>query len=286
MKYNDVEAVVMDMDGVLWRGNDPLPGLEEIFQWLGEAEIPFALATNNSSKTPADYVAKLESLGVPDVPEMTIITSGVATAAYLQSRYAVGTRIHVVGMDGLRRILENAGFDISDSMAEDASDPVEAVVTGIDFELTYPKLREATLWIRSGADFIGTNPDRTFPSPAGLVPGTGSLLAALEAATDVSPTVIGKPGAPMFETALQIVGTSPEKTLMIGDRLNTDIQGAQNVGMKTALVFTGVTTPEDLTKPDNTVWPDVAYEGMPELLKAWAGDAWYLEKMKIKRGRK
>lgn len=283
MKYNDIAAVVMDMDGVLWRGSEPLPGLQEIFQWLLESGIPFALATNNSSRTPASYVEKLAAMGVPDIPEQAIVTSATATAAYLQTRYLAGTKLHVVGMNGLRQSLDAAGFDISGTHTED--DPVKAVVVGIDTDLTYEKLKQAALLIRAGADFIGTNPDKSLPAPEGQLPGAGSLLAALEAATDVSPTVIGKPEAPMFEAALKVVNAAPEKTLMIGDRLETDIAGAQKVGMKTALVFTGVTSAEQLSSAANSIWPDVAYEGLPELIKAWAGDAWYREKMKLKKGR-
>lgn len=279
MKYTKIRAVVMDMDGVLWRGDEPLPAMVEMFEWLRESAMPFVLATNNSSKTRADYVAKLARLGVADVPETAIVTSGTATAAYLQKHYPAGTPVHVLGMDGLRRILDGAGFDTSDEA------PPQVVVAGIDFHLTYEALKRAALHIRAGADFIGTNPDLTFPSPDGLVPGAGSLLAALEVATDVAPVVIGKPSTPMFETALETLGTAPEETLMVGDRLNTDISGGQAAGMKTVLLFTGVTAPDALTDPTNTIWPDVAYEGLPELLSAWAGDAWYRAKLKAKRGR-
>lgn len=269
----------MDMDGVLWRGNEPLPAMVEMFDWLRETDTPFALATNNSSRTQADYVAKLTKLGVDWVTEDRIVTSATATAAYLQQDYPAGTPVYVFGMAGLKHILDEAGFDVSEA---DHVVP-EAVVAGIDFELTYERLKQATLYIRGGAAFIGTNPDKTFPSPAGLVPGAGSMIAALEAATDQKATIIGKPSSPMFETALQVTGTAPDRTLMIGDRLNTDIEGAQALGMQTALVFTGVTTSADLSSAENTIWPDVAYEGLPELLKAWAGFEWYNAKIKAKR---
>ncbi len=278
MKFAMIRAVVMDMDGVLWRGDDPLPGMIEMFEWLRESETPFALATNNSSKTQSDYVAKLTRMGVDDVPESAIVTSATATAAYLHGQFPAGTPLHVVGMSGLRRILDGAGFDLS------GDELPQAVVAGMDLNLTYETLKQAALYIRSGVPFIGTNPDLTFPSPEGLIPGTGSLLAALEAATDVSPTVIGKPRAPMFDTALATLGTSAAETLMIGDRLNTDILGAQRVGMPTTLLFTGVTTPDALSDTNNDIWPDVAYEGLPALISAWAGDAWYRQKIKAKRG--
>ncbi len=275
MKFSRLGGVVLDMDGVLWRGSQPLLAMDILFEWLYESEMPFVLATNNSSRTRSDYVQKLADFGV-QVTQERIVTSATATAAYLQTEYPAGARIHVVGMHGLRTILDEAGFDIRD----DEGQPPELVVAGMDFELTYNKLSVASTHLFNGARFIGTNPDLTFPTPDGLVPGTGSILAALEAATGQKPFVIGKPHAPMFEMAMQILGTSPQETLMVGDRLNTDIEGGKAVGMPTALLLTGVTTQEQLTQ--SSIWPDVAYEGLPELLKAWAGDAWYL---KVKRGR-
>jgi 4-nitrophenyl phosphatase len=277
MNFKQINAVVMDMDGVLWLGDQPLPGMQELFEWLQESNTPYALATNNAGKTQADYVAKLARMGVHNVSESHIVTSATATAAYLQERYPAGTPVFVVGMQGLQTVLDESGFDIT------SDGQPEVVVVGVDFTLTYEKLRMATLYIRNGAAFVGTNPDKTFPSPDGLVPGAGSIIAAIEAATDQTPTVIGKPERHMFDAALKTLGSSPDQTLMIGDRLGTDIVGAKRVGMKTALLFTGVSTPEDLSAADNDVWSDVAYEGLPELIKAWAGDVWYREKIKAKR---
>ncbi len=278
MKFSGIKAVVLDMDGVLWRGDEPLPGMLELFQWLDESGTPFMLATNNSGKTPTDYIHKLALMGVHTVQEAHIITSGTATVRYMQSRYLPGTRVYIIGMDGLRHLLAEGGFDLTPPTDDD---PVQVVVVGIDKQLTYEALKEGTLFIRQGAAFIGTNGDKTFPAPEGLVPGAGSIIAALEAATDTTPVIIGKPDAPMFQAALSVLGTSPEETLMIGDRLNTDIEGGKNIGMKTALLFTGVTTPQGLQT--SNIWPDVAYEGLPELLKAWAGEAWYRAKQKAKR---
>ena len=276
MNFSTISAVVMDMDGVLWRGDIPLPGMVEMFQWLAESQIPFALATNNSGKTLADYVEKFRRLGVKTVEEHNIVTSAVTTATYMQSRYPAGTPVFVAGMPGLSRTMEDAGFDTSDE------EPAQVVVAGIDFGITYEKLKKATLYIRNhGADFIGTNPDITFPTPEGEAPGAGTIIGAIEIASRKEAVIMGKPNLPMFETALEIAGTPPENTLMIGDRLSTDIEGGKNAGMKTALVFSGVTTPGELT--DSGMWPDVAYEGLPEIIKAWAGDDWYREKMKAKR---
>lgn len=276
MKYNKIRAAVFDMDGVLWEGSHALDGLTDIFDWLHGQHIPYILATNNSSKTPADYVAKLAGLGVEGVDEARIVTSSSATAAYLAKRYPAGTKVHVLGMNGIRRALEDVGFDVDDHAPE-----VEIVVSGIDFELTYDKLKRAALYLNSDAAFYATNADKTFPSPEGLIPGAGSLLAALETASGRTATVIGKPNAPMYEIALDRLGTAASETLMVGDRIDTDITGAQALGMPTVLLFTGVTSPEMLIT--SAIQPDVAYEDMPSLVRAWAGDAWWVEQRKRKR---
>lgn len=260
MNFNEIQAVIADMDGVLWRGDEPLPGMDRFFAFLHEAQLPFMLATNNSSKTRADYVAKLGRLGVTTVTEANIVTSGTATVDFLLREYPIGADVHVLGGAGLRQMLTEAGFPLVERGAE-------VVVVGLDFDLTYDKLKRAVLNIRAGARFIATNPDPTFPSPEGLIPGNGALVAAVQAATDTPPEVMGKPYPPMFQTALAATGTAPAHTLMIGDRLNTDIQGAAALGMPTALLLSGVTTPDDLAT--SAVQPTVAYEGIADVVRAW-----------------
>ncbi len=257
-----IKAVISDMDGVLWRGAVKLPGMEALFDLLFAREIDFVLATNNSRSTPGDYVRKLADLGVAGIEPRHIVTSGTATVSYLQARYAAGAGMYVLGGDGLKQLIVRAGFQLVESGAE-------AVVCGIDFDLTYNKLRAATLLIRGGADFIGTNPDSSFPSPEGLVPGAGSILALVEAASGIGPTIIGKPRRGMFEAALRQLGAQPSETLMIGDRINTDIAGAQALGLPTALVLTGVETRDSLSK--SAVQPDYVYAGLPGLVKALEG---------------
>jgi 4-nitrophenyl phosphatase len=282
MKFSAIQGVIFDMDGVLWHDNTPLAGFDDLFAWLRESGIPYAFATNNSSKTPQAYVQKFADMGIPDVPSACIFTSAVATAQHLQSRYMAGTRLFVLGMAGIRTALDEAGFDLT----EDEAQVPQAVVVGIDFHMTYARLKQATLHIRNGADFIATNADKTYPTPEGLAPGAGSIVAALEAATDQQAEVIGKPARPIFDLVLKYLDTPASNTLMVGDRLDTDIQGGRDAGMKTALLFTGATTPDHLMNPRNDIWADVAYEGLPDLLKAWAGDVWWLARQKSKRGRK
>lgn len=254
-----IRAIISDMDGVLWRGMQPLPGLGDFFAYLFRNKIPFALATNNSSKTQQDYVDKLAALGVGGLLPSHIVTSGTATASYLQTEYPAGTQIYVVGGAGLKRILSSAGFTLVD-------DHAALVVCGIDVDLTYDKVRKATLLIRAGAGFIGTNPDTSFPAPEGLVPGAGSILALIEAASGQPPIVIGKPARGMFEAALRELGAGAQETLMIGDRIGTDIKGAQALGIKTALVLTGVEDQASLEKSD--IKPDYVFKGLPDLIEA------------------
>jgi 4-nitrophenyl phosphatase len=260
VNFSSIIAFIADMDGVLWRGDVPLPGLSEFFERLRARGLPFALATNNSAKSPADYVAKLKRMGVPDIREDQIITSGTASVSYMQAHYPSGTRVYVLGGDGLRKILTDAGFTVSD-------DGADVVMVGFAPQLTYERLKTATLLIRGGADFIGTNPDPSIPTPEGLAPGAGSIIAAVRTATDCEPLIIGKPHPPMFEAALHFLGTHPAETLMIGDRLTTDIEGAQQVGLRTALVLSGVTTRDTLAASD--VQPDGVYEDLAQLVTAW-----------------
>jgi len=228
-----IYALIIDMDGVLWREATPIGNLERVFQLIDEMGLNITLATNNSTKTVSEYLSKLASFGVALQPYQ-IITSSEAAASYLAGKYPPQSRVYVVGEPALEKVLAESGFNITD-------EGVEIVVTGMDRMVTYKKLRNATLFIRSGAAFIATNADRTFPTPEGLVPGAGSILAALQAASDVEPVVVGKPSTYMYEEAMNRMGSNPQHTLVIGDRLETDIVGGQKLNCQTALVLSGVT---------------------------------------------
>jgi 4-nitrophenyl phosphatase len=211
--------------------------------------------------TPGQYEEKLAAMGVT-LPAHLVVTSAIATGRHLRGVYPPGTRAFVVGMRGLREALFDDGYFIEDDHVP------ELVVQGADFELTYDTLRKATLFIRGGASFVSTNPDRTFPSEEGLIPGAGAVAAALVAATDVQPLVIGKPAPTMFRVAAELLGSTPATTLVIGDRLDTDIGGALAAGMSAALVLTGVSTRAEAEA--GPVRPTAIFPDLPALLTTWA----------------
>lgn len=255
-----MDSIIVDLDGVLWRGPEMLPGVKSFFDFIRQSGTRLLLASNNSTARPETVIKRLEEVGVR-LPPSAILTSALATSDYLVRTLPAKAAILMIGEDGLEHALDQSGFTLVHK-AEDA----QAVVVGMDRGLTYDKLAEATLAIRSGTAFIGTNPDRTFPTPRGLVPGNGSLLAALQAATDREPIIIGKPEKLYFELALERLGSRPQTTLMLGDRLDTDIQGGQNAGLNTCLVLTGVTDREGLRH--SSIKPTWVFSDLVELTTA------------------
>jgi len=229
-----VEALILDMDGVLWRDDQPIGDLNAIFSRIQQRGWQVTLATNNATRSIEQYLAKLRRFGVSLSPDQ-IVNSAQAAAHFLIKHFPGGGNVFVVGEEGLLLALSEYSFQHS------LDNPV-AVIVGMDRELTYKKLRQATLLIRGGIPFIGTNPDRTFPTPDGLVPGAGAILAALEAATSISPIIVGKPSPEMYLLAMDRMGKKPATTLVVGDRLETDIAGGQELGCPTALVLSGVTS--------------------------------------------
>jgi len=253
-----ITHLVIDMDGVLYRGDEPLPRLCEFFAYLRRRPIPFVLATNNSTHSPEQYIAKLARMGV-DIAPAEILTSGQATARFLAGEYPAGTRVHVFGMPSLRRAIEEEGFVLVD-------EDVALVVASMDREVTYEKLKRATLLIRGGARFVATNRDPTVPSTDGLLmPGTGAMIAALETASGVTALAVGKPEPTMFRLALAQMGARPETTATIGDRLDTDILGGQRAGLTTICVLSGSSNRAEA----EAFGPDYIFEDIAELLAAW-----------------
>jgi 4-nitrophenyl phosphatase len=256
----EIEGLIVDMDGVLWRDQAMLPGVAEFFAALHEWQLPFAIATNNATSEPSAIRQRLQSAGAP-VSESQVITSAQAAARFLQQQVRPGSPVYVVGERGLRTAVREAGMHIVDR-AEEA----EVVVAGLERGLSWDHLAEATLAIRAGALFVATNTDATFPSERGLLPGAGALIAALQTASGVNPVIIGKPEPRLFLAAVEQLGTPPARTLVVGDRVETDILGAQRAGLPSALVLTGVTRREDL--PTVAAQPDWVFDDLPALTGA------------------
>lgn len=260
LQLNQAKGFVLDMDGVLYRGDSPLPGMLDFIRITTERGIPYVFVTNNSMRTPAQYVSKLAAMGAT-VPIERIITSGTTAALYLRQHYRPGTRVYVIGMPALHEVIftDETGFVLD-------TEAPELVVSGSDFTFTYEKLKIATMAIHRGAAWIATNADTTLPVENGLWPGAGALIAAVRAATKAEPLVLGKPEPEMMQQALHKIQVPAASAVMIGDRLDTDILGGIRSGMTTALVLTGVET-EDSAGGD-AITPDYVFEDLGALVKA------------------
>jgi 4-nitrophenyl phosphatase len=261
---NGINTILFDGDGVLWKADEPIDGIQPLFAYLNEKGINWALLTNNNTKTAQNYVDKLIKFGVP-ADSSVVFTSSTATAAYILENYGPEAALHVVGMDGLLITLREAGFLVSTGETP-PEHPVVAVVSGMDRQITHDKIKVAMRLIMNGADFIATNTDGSFVTPEGFNPGTGMVIGALQFASGTNPTVMGKPEAAIFQTALKRFKADPSTTLMVGDRLNTDILGANRLGITTAMVLTGVNSREEVETGE--VKPDLIYNDITVLLQA------------------
>ncbi len=230
------DAFLFDLDGVLYRGDEPVPKAADAVTALRMMGKRVAFVTNNSSRSPEAVRSHLASVGI-DASIEEIETSALTTAAELRAR-GVATAL-VVGEVGLRSALHDSGITLVDAA------PCDAVVVGWDRALTYETLRDASLAVQHGAKLYASNADATYPAPDGDTwPGAGSILAAIEATTQVSAEVFGKPFAPILVAALGRAGGG--RPLVIGDRLGTDIEGARRLRWDSVLVLTGISSRDDL----------------------------------------
>jgi 4-nitrophenyl phosphatase len=271
---NPIRNLILDMDGVLWHRDRPVPGLQAFFQQLERSKIGYVLATNNARNVATQYSEKLAGFGVAVPPEQ-ILTSAEATSRYLRDFYPEGTLIYIVGDSGLRLALAKNGFDLLEAegfVGDEAR--ADIVVVGFTPHFCYDQLASATYLINNGAGFIGTNPDVTFPTEYGPLPGAGSMLAFLETATGVKPLILGKPNTTIFEQALRTLGGTRSNTVMVGDRLSTDVEGAHAAGLRSVLLLSGISTLDDVaasnTKPD---WIMDDLEALTEFIRAQEGVA-------------
>ncbi|WP_245574996.1 HAD-IIA family hydrolase [Chitinilyticum litopenaei] len=241
-----IKNVISDMDGVVYRGKQLIPGAQDFVDRMLAARIPFLFLTNNAEQTPYDLKLKLESLGVHGLTEDNFITAAMATAMFLKNQKE-RAKVYVIGGGGLINELYNVGFSISESKPD-------YVVVAKSTTFSFEQMKKAVRFIDQGAKFIGTNPDMIDPVEGGNEPAAGTILAAIAAATGKKPYIVGKPNALMMTLALRKLGAHPDDTLMVGDRMDTDIVGGMEAGMKTALVLSGVTTTEMIDhfpyKPD------------------------------------
>ena len=238
-------AFLLDCDGVLWRGREPIPGAREAVEALRASGRKVLFFTNNATLSRKGYLEKLRGLGFEaEVGE--IYCSAYAAAAWLKGRVK---KVYVVGEEGLVEELELAGLEAA------GPDEAECIVVGLDRKLTYRKLEEALRCLIRGALFVATNRDPTLPTERGLAPGAGAIVSALEAAAGrEADMVIGKPSTYMYELALREHRIEPATALAVGDRLDTDVEGAKRAGLAAALVLTGATGLRELerarVKPD------------------------------------
>ncbi len=257
---NAIRAVLFDMDGVLHRGEAAQPFAAELLRFLEAQGVALACVTNNSTLTPEEHQGSLAGMGM-DISASRILTSALVTRCYLEQIAPLGSRLSVIGMSGLYEALLGDGYFRADTLTP------EFVVVGLDLGFTYHKGRDAARAILGGAAFIGTNGDALRPTEQGVEPEAGAILAFLEAATGIAPTIIGKPGPLMFEMALERLGVHPHESLVVGDNLHTDVAGAKAAGIASVLVMNGVTSTRALAAhPQKPTW---AVSSLEELLRSW-----------------
>lgn len=228
------EFLISDLDGVVVLGTDPIEHAAEALAEVRRRGLALRFVTNNASRPPQTVAESLRGIGVAAEPD-EVVTSATAAARILAERYPAGSAVLVVGGEGVRRALEAVGL----RPVEAAGDQPAAVLQGFAPEVGWKMLAEAMVAIRAGAAWMATNLDRTLPSPRGPLPGNGSLVAALSAATGRDPESVGKPAPTLYEEAL--AERSADTALAVGDRLDTDIEGAVAAGVDSLLVLTGVT---------------------------------------------
>lgn len=235
-----VRGLILDMDGVIWKSDAPIGDLPAIFARIRERGIKFVFATNNGTRTPEEYVATLANVGV-QIDVSQVVTSALGVAHMLKQKFPNGGPVFAIGESGVIVALKEKGFE---SLSVDEAQNAQAVVVGIDRQISFDKMREATLLVRRGIPFYATNPDKTFPTPRGEIPGAGAWISVITTATTVEPIYAGKPLPYLMELSLERLGTKKEETLVVGDRLETDIAAGQAIGCPCALVLSGVSTRE------------------------------------------
>ena len=255
VKGSEIKAAILDMDGVLWRSQTPLCDLPALFANFDKRAISIVLATNNGTNSISQYVDKLKGFGVT-IDQSQVVTSSMAVSYLAKKHFPQGGPVYISGSQALIDTMTEYGFYHSKEKAQ-------AVVAGLSWDCNYESIKNTSLMIQNGLPFFFTNPDPTYPTPEGNIPGAGTLLAALETATGVKAMLAGKPLPYLFEVAMKRLNSLPSETIVVGDRLTTDILGGYDAHCKTVFVLTGVNTREDLN-----IWspqPDLIIDNIRDL---------------------
>jgi 4-nitrophenyl phosphatase len=254
-----IKGLLVDMDGVVHVGPEPVPGLSDFLNFTRRHGIAVLYVTNNSSLTTEALLERLRNFGVETQAE-AVMNSATATTAHLTTQYPEGARVYVVGELGLRETLKANGFQLTE-------DAPQVVVVGVDHQLNYEKIRSASRAILNGAAFLACNADSGYPTPEGLNPGAGAAVAAIQAVTGVTPFVVGKPEPTMFLEGVRRLGLEPGECAAVGDRLDIDILTAERAGLTRILVLSGMTSEEMIA--DSPIQPDLLYRDIGELAVRW-----------------
>jgi glycerol 3-phosphatase-2 len=235
----DFDGIVCDLDGVIYRGHEVVPYAVESLLTALSTGVRVVYATNNASRAPAEVAAQLDSLGLPG-PGSRVITSAQAGARLVAQRCPPGSRVLAVGGRGVSLALQEEGLVPVCAQEARVGESVVAVLQGYGAQVAWTDLAEAAYAVQAGALWVATNTDRTLPTDTGIAPGNGTLVAAVREAVSLDPLVAGKPHTPLYELSISVLGTGVDRTLAIGDRLDTDIMGAAAAGMQSLFVFGGV----------------------------------------------
>ena len=228
----DFSAVLSDLDGVVYRGADAVPGAAAQFQHWQARGVPYCFVTNNAEKAPAEFAAKIENLGIACTPDQ-VVTSAEVALAYATGKYPRGSRVYAVGSPSLKARLEDTGFVLAET-------DTSFVLVALDRQFNYAMMTAALRNVLGGAELIGTNPDLIRPAENGFEPGTGAILQSIALSAGVTPRIMGKPSPDILRIALARLGTTPDQAIMLGDQIETDIMAAHNAGIRSVLVQTGV----------------------------------------------
>ena len=235
------KGYMIDLDGTIYKGKEKIPAAKRFIERLQQHNIPFLFVTNNSTKTPSEVAKNLADNFSIYVTEKNVYTTALATADYLASLDQTKKKIYAIGQLGLKQALLDKGFIFEETTPD-------YVVVGLDMDVTYHKFELATLAIKRGATFIGTNADTNLPNERGLVPGAGSVIALVECSTQKKAFYIGKPETIIMQKALAKLQLTKDEVIMVGDNYLTDIKAGLNFGIDTLLVYTGVSTKEQVKK--------------------------------------